>query len=179
MRLFTSLLVLCVFCTFSAAQLPPPPLEEMSKLNFLVGEWEGKGTMSFGPNHKEEAIVVEKVQSRLGGAVLLIEGLGKSTGPEQRTVHNAMAVISYDTDAKEFRMRAWRMDGRYVDPTLQVQENGFIWSFEVPQAGMMRYTMKINEKGQWHEIGEMSRDGGKNWMKFFEMTLDRTSAGAK
>jgi hypothetical protein len=36
----------------------------------------------------------------------------------------------------------------------------------------MRFTVRLNEKGQWFEVGEFSRDG-KAWQKFFEMTLER------
>jgi len=37
----------------------------------------------------------------------------------------------------------------------------------------MRYTMVLNEKGDWFEIGEMSQDR-QTWRKFFEMSLQKT-----
>jgi hypothetical protein len=30
---------------------------------------------------------------------------------------------------------------------------------EMPQRGRMRYTIKLNEKGEWFEVGEMTQDG--------------------
>jgi hypothetical protein len=78
--------------------------------------------------------------------------------------------------SKELRKRAYRMDGVYVDPTIQVKENGFVWSFDLTPAGSVGYRMKVNEKGQWNEIGERSSDGGRMCQNFFEMTLDRKSA---
>ncbi len=31
----------------------------------------------------------------------------------------------------------------------------------------------MNENGQWHEIGESSRDNRETWFHFFEMTLNK------
>ncbi len=59
-------------------------------------------------------------------------------------------------------------------PAARVSENTLVWGFENPRAGTIRFTIKLNEKGQWFEIGEISRDG-KAWQKFFKMTLSRTS----
>lgn len=41
-----------------------------------------------------------------------------------------------------------------------------------PQGGDIRFTITLTEKDEWHEAGEFSRDG-KNWIEFFEMTLQR------
>jgi hypothetical protein len=35
----------------------------------------------------------------------------------------------------------------------------------------MRYIIYLNDKGQWHETGEMKREN--DWFQFFEMTLDK------
>ena len=70
-------------------------------------------------------------------------------------------------------MRAYRADGQFIDAWIKPGEGGLTWSFDIPGMGTMRYTMRINEKGQWHEIGEMSRDSGTTWNQFFEMTLDK------
>jgi hypothetical protein len=61
-------------------------------------------------------------------------------------------------------MRAYRMDGMYVDPKITIEDKGYTWEFEVPGRAF-RYTMKLNDKGQWHEVGEVSMDGGKTWRK--------------
>jgi hypothetical protein len=36
----------------------------------------------------------------------------------------------------------------------------------------IRYTIRLDDKGRWFEIGERSTDGA-TWTKFFEMTLAR------
>jgi hypothetical protein len=171
--LVAGLLLTCT--SFAQPQAPRPPLEEMKKLDFLVGRWEGTGRMQMGPGAQEEARVTEIVQPKLGGAIVMIEGIGR-VGEDDRIVHHALGVISFDAQAKEYRMRAYRADGRFVDPVIELQEKKIVWSFDDPRAGSIRYTITINEKGQWREIGEMSRDGGKTWNPFFEMTLDRKAA---
>jgi hypothetical protein len=116
----------------------------------------------------------ESVQRKVDGAVLLIEGLGKSKDPENAgaTIHNAFAVMSYDKNAKAFRWYALRANGDPVDTQAKVSENMLVWGMRNPSGGEIRFTIKLNEKGRWFEVGEFSRDG-KTWQKFFEMTLDR------
>lgn len=53
-----------------------------------------------------------------------------------------------------------------------VVEGGFQWAFQGPQGISIRYTVKLTEKGEWFERGEMSQDG-KSWRQFHEMTLRR------
>lgn len=56
---------------------------------------------------------------------------------------------------------------------MTVTDKGFIWGFKEPQRGVeVKYTMKLTDKGEWHEIGEYSLDG-KTWTKIIEMTLSR------
>ena len=158
------------------AQVGAPPIEQMKKLAILHGRWEGTGTMSRGPGTEQSARVVETVQPKLGGAILLIEGVGRTGAPagaDEKIVHHALGVISFDPDTNQYRMRAYRSDGRFVDPTITVEDKRIIWSFNDPRAGTVRYTITINEKGQWHELGEMSRDGGKTFSQFFELILHR------
>jgi hypothetical protein len=171
-RLVPVLALLFACSAFAQPQGPRPPLDEMKKLDFLVGQWEGTGQMQLGPGAREEARVTEIVQPKLGGAILLIEGIGR-TGDDDRIVHHALGVISFDAQAKQYRMRAYRADGRFVDPKIDVGDRKIVWSFDDPRAGSIRYTITINDNGQWQEIGERSGDGGQTWNPFFEMTLDK------
>jgi hypothetical protein len=37
------------------------------------------------------------------------------------------------------------------------------WGFPISQQGRVRFTIKLNEKGEWFEVGEMTQDGnGRN-----------------
>ena len=63
-----------------SGQAPTPPaaqLEAMKKFDLWVGEWEGVGLglVRRGPSH--EISMDEKVQRKVGGTVLLVEGRGR------------------------------------------------------------------------------------------------------
>ena len=149
--------------------------EKMKALSFLVGEWEGTGSMQMGPGPKMNSKVKESVQFRLSGSALLVEGLGTArvseSGPEQN-VHEAIALITWDPKQNKYVMHAMTAKAGHVEPTLEVGDKSLVWSFDSGTGGKVRYTIKINDKGQWVEDGEFSQDG-KTWIKFMEMTLDK------
>lgn len=149
---------------------------EMKKLEFLLGEWKGEGWIEMGPGGRKTFKQTETVQSKLNGVVTIIEGLGKSKLPDtgqEVVVHQALAVISYDSTAKKFQFRAFRGDGNYIDANMTVSDKSLIWGFRDPQRNVeIKYTIQFNDASQWVEVGEFSLDG-KTWRKFFEMTLQR------
>lgn len=148
---------------------------QMKQLEFLVGNWKGTGWMQMGPDQRETASVTESVQAKVGGRVFVIEGLGKAKLPgkdEEQVVHSAFAFLYYDEPSQRYVMRAFLANGQTVDAETSFAGGVFIWGFQM-QYGKMRYKLRLNDKGQWFEEGEMSRDGGKTYFKFFEMTLDR------
>lgn len=151
---------------------------EMRKLDFLVGDWKGAGWIEMGPGQRHDFIGVERVQRKLGGGVLLVEGLHKSKLPgkdEEVVVHNALAVLSFDEQAKLYRFRANLLDGRYTDAEAKVLSPGVMqWGFKSPNGPTIRFTISLTDKGEWHEVGELSMDG-KTWRQFFEMKLQRQS----
>jgi hypothetical protein len=148
--------------------------DAMKKLDFLVGEWKGEGWMELGPGQRRTFRGTEVVQSKLGGLLLTLEGLhrGQAGGkPEEVTVHNAFAVVSYDDKGKRYRFQAHTARGGYEDVEAKVADGQLVWGMKVPQFGEVRYTIKRDDKGRWFEVGEVSQDG-KEWRKFFEMTLE-------
>ena len=113
---------------------------------------------------------MEKVQWKLDQSVLLIEGVGKSEG---KTIHNALAIISYDPEQMTYNFRSHLASGRKGDYQAELKgEKQMVWYLEFP-GRTIRYTMGINEKGQWHEIGEF-KTGEDTWYQFFETTLDKS-----
>ncbi len=163
-----------------AAQLPAPPpaaVAEMSKLKFLVGDWRGEGWVEFAPGQRHAFTSAEHVQLKLDGLLLLIEGIHHTRFPgstEAIKMHHALATVRYDGDAKAFRMSAYKNDGKSVEPGAEFKDGAFVWGFKDPRLGHLRYTIRLNSSGQWFEEGERSPDG-KDWKKFFEMTLSRES----
>jgi len=152
-----------------------PVVEKIKALSFMVGEWEGEGWMQIGPQERKTVKVKESVRLKLSGKALLVEGLGTSKtseGGEETVVHEALAVITWDPKKEQYSMRAITAKAGAVDPKVETDGTSIVWSFETPVGGAVRYSIKINEKRQWLEIGEFSRDG-KGWNKFFEMTLSK------
>jgi hypothetical protein len=162
----------------AAEQTDTPQQEAMRKLDFIAGKWRGPAKYQAGPDKKGSLIQSEDVQFKLKGTVLLVEGTGRRPDDEvapggDRIAFNALAVVSYDPGAKEYRIKAYTMEGRSVETELKLVDKGFVWGFPLPnKAGEVRHTMKLTEKGEWHEISEFSRDG-KTWFKTLEMTLTR------
>ncbi len=158
----------------AAQTLGTTGLDEMKKVEFLVGNWQGEGWMEFAPGDRRKSLVTESVQTKLGGRVLIIEGLGKAKLPnraEEVVVHQAFAFLYYDQTAKRYAMRAFLANGNAVDAETNYQDGVFQWALQIPQ-GKVRYKIKLNDQGQWFEVGEISQDG-KTWRQFFEMTLSR------
>lgn len=179
MKKLAALLLLSILpvAMASAQTHPAPAPPEMKKLDFLVGQWKGEGWIEFRPGQRQTATVSESVQRKVEGTVLLIEGLGTirmPDKPEEVPIHKAFAIIDYDVKAKLFRLRAYRAGDGATDTEPKVGENSLVWGFRDARGGEVRFTIRLNDKGQWFEIGEYSSDG-KTWRKFLEMTLTRVS----
>jgi len=145
--------------------------EQLAKLGWLKGDWTGKGWMVRGAGGRSDFNQAETVRSRLNELVLIIEGHGRSV-EDGRTIHHALAFVSYDVGERKLRVRAFTGEGGQIDTEGQVNEKQFIWGFEVPNRGRIRYTVQLTGEGEWHEIGEFSADG-EHWNKFLEMTLSK------
>jgi hypothetical protein len=154
--------------------LPAFAADEMRKLDWWLGEWSGPASIQMGPGKPQQVLQTERVQSKLGGRVILVEGLGKrrmEDGSAGEVAHEALAVVSYDEKTKKYVFDAWTARDGHVDAWLEVGEKqSATWGFDTPQGGKIRYSIRLTEAGEWNEIGEFSRDGNQ-WMKFFEMTL--------
>lgn len=145
--------------------------EEMRKLDWLIGDWSGEAMVQMGPGKPERILQTERVQSKLGGKVLLIEGQGKRESGE--IVHDALAVLTWDESKKSYRFSTYLFNRPGAETTLDVTgPNTAVWGLDTPQ-GRMEYTLRLTEEGEWVETGRFSRDAGKNWMQFIEMRLKK------
>jgi hypothetical protein len=147
-----------------------PADDPMQPLAPMVGEWKGEGWIRMGPGEPVHFDSQERVESRLGGEALFIEGThrAKDGGP---LVHQAVALLSHDASAGVYRFRT-HVHGRGPgDFEGRVEEDGaFVWGGAMGP-GQMRYTIRI-DGDRWNEVGEFSQDG-ETWMPFFEMSLKR------
>ena len=143
--------------------------EEMNKLSSWVGTWKGQGWQT-DPETRERISfqVEEKVESKLNGLALMVEGKGMSG---DKLGHHAMAMVYYNLDKGYFEFHSLVMQGMATLAKGEFNEKGeFIWGFEIPQ-GEIKYTIKI-EGDTWTDSGAFSMDGS-TWYPTMEMKLSR------
>lgn len=164
-----------LFSNSASAQRPGAGVavdSAMAPLAWLIGEWEGEGTMR-SRTGSDVASVREKVEGRLDGRVLVIEGVGRDrVAGSGKVVHHAFGVLSYDPEKRRYLFRAFR-DGGVMDAESSFADGVFTWEIAIPN-GRSRYRIR-QEGAEWVETGEYSLDGS-TWRPFFEMRLHRVSA---
>lgn len=184
-RIFPSVLSLLSLLSLSSLPLPaqapsasiPAQKEEMKKLDFLVGTWKGEGWVKMPGTERQTFTQTETVQKRLGGLALLIEGHGTSKLPsgEEKTVFEALGMVTWDPEKNLYRLSSATTEGRAGESEGRFVPGGaWEWGFTLPQGGRIRYTIKLTDKGEWHETGQYSPDE-KTWYPFHEMTLRKQS----
>jgi hypothetical protein len=155
------------------AQAPDPAVARaaIAKLGFMVGRWRGDAWQLRG-NERIGTAMLEVVEPRLGGTVLLVEGRGSiqdSTGAEH-VVHHALGILSHDPATQAYTLRSYLSTGQLGDFAVTLLEDGVQWSRAVP-GGQVRNTARFTRE-EWHEVGEFSRDG-LNWLQVMEIRLRR------
>lgn len=169
--------ILLIWAAAAMAQAPEGSAnaEKLKAAHFLAGDWRGSGWyISQGKKLKFDQ--TENIQLKLDGTAMLIEGLGVIQGSEDynpRNVHASLAVLVWNVDDEKYHMHAFRNDGGYADAIAEFPgKNKMTWGFKYPGTGEIRYTITIDEDGNWVETGEMSSDG-KQWNTQLEMTLKK------
>lgn len=150
--------------------------EKLAVFSNWIGEWTGEGSVQMAPGTPKKSSVYEKIEYKLDGAVVLIEGTGKSideTTKKEIITHHALAVLSWDDTSQEYKFKTYLQDGKSTDAWFKhIEENKYAWGFETPN-GQIKYSITIDgTKKTWKEIGEFSKDGTQ-WFKFFEMNLNK------
>jgi hypothetical protein len=152
------------------AQAPTQPTPEhvaaMKKLSFLVGEWRGESWTMVG-KEKRTSTGTEIVQSKLNGTIITVEGTFKDAAG--KTVHNAFGVFSFNPRSDLYRFHAYTSAGQMADAKVSMRDKGFDWSFEAGPGVQVKYQVRLDEKGEWVEKGEMTREGST--VQFFEMRM--------
>ncbi len=143
----------------AVAQMPPDTTpaqrEAMHKLGFLTGSWSGPVSIIRGPGEPLHLTQTEKVEYKLDGLVLLIEG--KSTAADGNAPFQAIATVAYDDQTHGYRIRAYNA-GHYIDAELTVLADGFSWGFDAGPAHIAN-TMHLTAKGEWQETSEVTFGG--------------------
>jgi len=150
----------------------PASIDAMKKLDRWIGDWSGKGWTISREGRRIEFDLSEKVQSKVGGTVLLVEGrgAGRTATGEELVVHDGIAVVSFDAATGRYRWNGHERGFGAMDAEPVLVDGGFAWTFRVPET-TLRFTILIDGE-TWHETGEASADG-KAWSTFLETTLRR------
>jgi hypothetical protein len=173
---FSLILLLLSLSRLSFAQGPPDYSalckEEMKKLSYLAGIWKGEAKVRQGPGPELIIAQEEKIEYRLDGTLLAIEGTGRDA--HGNIVFNAMGLLNYDAPNKKFKFRSYMKDGRSADAYFTVlEENKYEWGFDIPSGGKSKYTITLDPKEKtWHEKGEYTGDGN-NWFTFIDLMLKK------
>jgi hypothetical protein len=151
--------------------------EKMKPFTHWAGHWQGESAIQMGPGAQKKSNVDEHLEFKLDGVIMLIEGIGKSTeGSENKIVHHAMAILSFDQTTNQYKFNSYLKDGRSTQAWLNIVEEGkYQWGFDTPN-GKIKYSITLDSsKKSWNEIGEISNDNGATWVKFFEMNLKKVN----
>lgn len=179
-----NVLLLCVMlASFLGNKLSAQPSEAVARekmkiFQSWVGHWQGQGSMQMGPGPAKSSIVDEYLDFKLDGTILLVEGIGKTgEGNENKVVHHALAVLSFDQGTSQYRFNTYLKDGRASQAWFNIlEDNHYQWGFDTPN-GKIKYSITLDQAKQtWNEIGEFTNDNGTTWMKFFEMNLKKVDA---
>lgn len=153
----------------SAAQLAA-----MRPFDRWLGEWRGSGWAVSATGERTEFTIVENVQRRVGGTVLLLDGRGTATGTSgpERVTHDGLVVLSYDEKTGTYHWDGHELGRDPVNVEATLVNGGLAWSLPVgPGGATVRFTITFDER-RWHEVGEFSPDGS-SWVLFMEMSLLR------
>lgn len=146
----------------------------LGKLDCWVGAWQGSGWTQFPGSPRIVFDIVERVQKRAGGNVLLVDGQGTASGPNgARTVtHDGIALVTFDKQAQRYRWQGYDAGRDAVDVEAVVRDCGIAWSIPAGDGKtVVRFTIDLDQR-EWREVGEIGTGGGP-WTKFMEMTLRR------
>ena len=162
---------LILFMALQSQQPHMPDLDAqrgaMKKLDFLVGKWAGEARMLRGPGEPVVMVQTEEVQYKLGGLLLLIEGVGTAEG---KPALQALGIVSYDDETGTYHMRAFN-DGRFLETEVKLIDKGFTWGFALGQYRTSS-VMRIDEKGNWTELHEITI-GTQAPRKYMELSVSR------
>jgi hypothetical protein len=172
-----SVLVLFLGTTFAALAQPANSnvSEEIKALKFLVGNWQGKVKYEPGIGQHEEVTWNSHVHYNVGGNILLIDEKGSDVNNKNNTISEVFVVVQWDSVARLYPARLYysgKGSASSAEAKGYLQDNKFVVLRNL-SSGVNRYTIMLNEKGQWYELGEVSNDGGKTWKRRFEMVLIR------
>ncbi len=171
----SSLLAGCARAPADRAMTPSrAPGDPMRALDTWVGVWKGSGWVMREDGARAEFTRVERVEPKVAGAVLLLEGEGAVAGDtsEARVARQGLAIVHYDDRAGSYRWSGHDAARGATDAELKPVEGGFEWTMHSEDlAASIRFTILVDDH-RWREVGEVTTDG-RSWNTFMEANLER------
>lgn len=176
MNRWNLLLIMCLIWYIADAQVnsqqAAQAVEAMEQLSFLAGEWSGSGWQMNEQGQKMPFNQTEKIEFLGEGHVLLIQGRGmtQTDSTDGEVIHNAVAMITHN-EGNVYHFDAYAAGrGKGNHRSELVEPGHFQWYMDTPR-GQIRYSITVDQEGQWKETGEFNT--GSSWFPFFEMILER------
>ena len=147
----------------------PVVQQKMQVLQWMAGKWQGPVYLTGGDGQKHEFTQRVEFSPKLKNSVLV---LNEAAFRGQDTVFQNIGVLSFNAAQSKYDIQAYTKEGTQIEAEVEALDKKMVWRILLPGT-IIRYTINLNEKGQWHQIGEGSTDDGKIWKPFFESTLTR------
>ena len=78
-----------------------------------------------------------------------------------------------------YRFRTYDLRGGVIDTELRLVDGGMEWGLRNEERKAdLRFTIRL-DGDRWHEVGEVSVDGGETWYQMLEMTLERQAVATR
>lgn len=158
----------------AARATPSGEVAALAPLDLWVGAWSGSGWTQFPGAPRVEFELSERVQRRVGGSVLLVEGRGTTRDAQGgRTVtHDGLVLVYFDERTGRYHWHGHDVGRDPIDVEPQVRERALEWSLVAADGKTtLRFTIELDER-EWREVGELSADG-ERWTQFMALTLRR------
>lgn len=157
-------------------QVPQAKTQSISDLKMMAGDWNGTGWIIWGRERKTFSIN-ETLSFKLGGALLVVEGLGREMIDGKVTdkiIHQAYGVFKNDPDSGGVGFRFYKENGNEGFTLIKVDGMKVEWGFTDPASGSeIIFKESYSEDGVWEETGEVKPKGSERWIQFFYMKLTK------
>src|SRR5882724_3097393 len=154
-------------------------LEEMKKLDFLVGKWKGTGWLYLHDGIREEFSHKSGVKAESDGTALSFTNNQYLKGSDTTYFELPQSfIINYDEGAKSYRLRPASAEGRlFAGQSAKGPLSAKIIAPKTFQAILpmgavsFRITVRVTDEGERQDLWETWMSDKEGWRKWQESTL--------
>ncbi len=176
-KLILSLILMLTVTSFAQQPDSSDCVGQLKKAAFLLGEWSGTGWIGFPDEEKEYFEQRYLIQSKLDGAMILIEGSIKFRGQKENepdTTLKSLRTLAWYIDLNMFILRYFREDGVYEMAEAKFPDRDkMTWKSKNPQLGIIYCTITVDAENNLVQTGEVLECDGVSRIKIFKSVLKR------